>query len=272
MQSNIRCITQACDLNGLTYRYIDTNQNCMAVEELLIFQLNRTPFNVESMAGFCKDKEHHYDLLKDKINMPKTLGFLDYDSQEIFKQYLHFDSQDKVIDQIEQNFDYPLVIKQNKGALGINVFRCHTQAQVRQALGQIYDKQSINYDYVALAQQYIKPKIEFRVIFFDGKPVLSYERVFAKTEFGARYWETEEGKALPLTDQDLVQRSAREFAPAVTLPGLRYVALDIILNEQDELYLLELNSGPQVNHFIQSNGEGPVVEMYSNILKAYFAS
>ncbi len=272
MQSNIRCITQACDLNGLNYRYIDTNKNCMAVEELLFFQLNRSPFNAESMAGFCKDKEHHYDLLKDKINMPKTLGFLDYDSQEIFQQYLHFDSQDKVIEQIEQNFEYPLVIKQNKGALGINVFCCHSQQQARHALDQIYDKQSIQYDYVALAQQYIKPKIEFRVIFFDGKPVLSYERCFAKTEFGARYWETEEGKALPVTDQDLVQRSAREFAPAVTLPGLRYVALDIILDEHDELYLLELNSGPQVNHFIASNGEAPVVEMYSKILKACFPS
>lgn len=270
MEANIRCITQACKQLGLNYRFIDINKNCIEVQGMLYFQLNRSPFNVESMAGFCKDKEHHYDLLKDKVNMPKTLGFLDYSTKDVFKQYLRHDSQDKVVQSIEENFSYPLVVKQNKGALGVNVFRCQDRAQVREALNRIYDKESMTYDYVALAQQYVKPKIEFRVIFFDGKPVLSYERVFAKTEFGARYWETDDGKALPVDDVDLVQRCAREFAPAVTLPGLRFVALDIILDENDQLFLLELNSGPQVNHYIASNGEAPVVEMYSQILQKYF--
>jgi glutathione synthase/RimK-type ligase-like ATP-grasp enzyme len=270
MEANIRCITQACQLNGFEHRFIDVNKNCVLVENELYFQLNRSPFNTESMAALCKDKEFQYNLLKDQINLPKTMGFLDISSMQKYHQYLNYDSIDGIISAIEDNFSYPVVIKQNKGALGINVFCCHDSSQVKEGIKQVFNKQSRDYDYVVLAQQFIKAKMEIRVIFFDGQPVLSYERIFAENSFGARYWETDEGKALPVESEELVQRCAREFAPAVTLKGLRFVALDIIIDEQDQLHLLELNSGPQVNHFIANNGEKPVVEMYARILGEWF--
>lgn len=269
MQANIRCITKACQRIGLEYRFIDANKNCLEVAGELYFQLNRSPFNIESMAALCKDKEHHYNMLKDRVNIPKTIGFLDFDSKDIYQEYLTYDSLDKVVAAIEANFDYPVVVKQNKGALGINVFCCKEQAQIKQAIRQIFDKQSPDYDYVALAQSYVKAKQEFRVICFDGQPVLSYERVFGKTDFGARYWETDKGKAMPVENNALIERVAKEFAPALTLKGLRFVALDIIIDHDDNLHLIELNSGPQVNNYISSNGEAPVVDMYEHILKTY---
>ena len=269
MEANIRCISKACELDGLQYRFIDANKNCLEVAGQLYFQLNRSPFNVESMAALCKDKEHQYNLLKDRINQPKTMGFLDYDTDPKYKKYLTHDSMNSIISAIEDNFSYPVVIKQNKGALGVNVFCCRTRAQVEQAITQVFDKKSPDYDYVVLAQKYVKPKQEIRVIFFDGEPVLSYDRVFGDTDFGAKYWETDEGKAIAIQNSPLITRCAREFAPAVTLPGLRFVALDIIIDHNDELHLLELNSGPQVNNFIACNGEEPVVQMYSYILKQY---
>jgi hypothetical protein len=42
------------------------------------------------------------------------------------------------------------------------------------------------------------------------------------------------------------------------------------MDESDKLHLIELNSGPQVNHFIQNNGEAQIVDMYEKILAKCF--
>lgn len=270
MEAIILCISKASDRLGLSYRYIDKNKNFIIIENELYFQLNRTPFNVESMARLCKDKEHQYECLQSKVNLPKTIGFLDYNTDEKYKKYLSHDSADKIIDAIETEFGYPVVLKPNHGALGMNVFFCKHREHAAKALEMIFNKEIQGYDYVAIAQQFIKPKQEFRVICFDGQPVLCYERVFGQAEFGAKYWETEQGKALALDTDGLAARAAKEFAPALNLPGLRYVGLDIILDENDQLFLIELNSGPQVNHFIENNGDEPIIDMYETVLKQYF--
>ncbi|MFT4924564.1 MAG: glutathione synthase/RimK-type ligase-like ATP-grasp enzyme [Phenylobacterium sp.] len=271
MEANISSLVQACQLDDLPYRFIDTNKNCLLIKDSHFFQLNRTPFNTESMAALGRDKEHQYEMLKDQVNMPKTMGFLDYTVGEEYQQYLTHHSLVDIIATIESNFSYPLVIKKNRGALGIHVFLCHNRDEVTTAIHTVFDRNSPEYDYVVLAQQYIKTKLEMRVIFFDGKPVLSYERHFAKVEFGARYWETDEGKALTVDDNELINQAAERFKPAVTLPGLRFVGLDIIIDEQDNFYLIELNSGPKVKNYITSHGDKAVVEMYRKVLAKYFS-
>ncbi len=266
MQLTISCLLKACQQNDISYRVIDPNGHCVVVDDKWYFQANRTPFNSESMASLCKDKEHQYHLLKDSINMPKTKAYLDINIEEKYRHYLKYPNLNSIIESIEQEFDYPLVIKANSGALGVNVFFCHQRDEVEHAVQTIFAK-DFTYDYIALAQQYIKPKKELRVIFFDGEPMLSYERYFEKDQFGARYWETEQGKAICLDNDPLVARSKADFAPIFTQPGLRFVGLDIIVDESDQLWLLELNSGPKVNHFVENNGEAAVIEMYSRILQ-----
>lgn len=270
MEANINSLVQACQLDDLPYRFVDKNKNCLIIKDRHHFQLNRTPFNSESMAALCKDKEHQYELLKNQVKMPKTMGFLDYTVSEEYRHYLTYDSLPAIIDAVQSNFSYPLVIKKNRGALGIHVFLCHNVDELTTAINTVFDKTSPDYDYVVLAQEYIKTKLEVRVIFFDGQPVLSYERHFADVEFGARYWETDDGKAIHIDNNALIEKATEAFTPAVTLPGLRFVALDIIIDEQDNYHLIELNSGPKVKNYIQSHGDTAVVQMYRKILAAYF--
>lgn len=268
MQAIIRCMTQACQRLQLNYRFIDTNHNVILIEQDLLFQLNRTPFNTESMAAICKDKEHQYQLLHPSVNMPKTIGFLDYDCQANFHQYLLQHSQTQVIANIEAEFNYPVIIKPNRGSLGNNVFCCKNRQQLSMALTRIFDKQSQFYDYVAIAQEFVRPKEEYRVICFDGEPVLSYQRIFGTAEFGAKYWETDQGRTLH--NDSITNRVAEEFAPALNLKGLRYVGLDIILDQNNQLFLIELNSGPQVNHFVQNHGDEQIIQMYEKIFTSYY--
>ena len=272
MEKNIECLIAACDRLNLTHRFVDANQHFLLVDEQHFFEKNRTPFNTEAMAAICKDKEHHYRLLHNQLSMPDTMGFLDPNTDPKYHKYLDYHSVDAIVAAIETRFGFPVVVKQNKGALGINVFCCETSQQIRQAITTIFNKHSKDYDYVALAQQFVKTQQELRIVYFDGEPQLSYQRFFADTTFGARYWETDQGQAINIADSHLVQRCSEAFAPAINLPGLRFVALDIILDENNDLYLIELNSGPKFTHFTQANGDEMVIDMYSRILPQFLAT
>lgn len=270
MEANISALVQACQLNDLPYRFIDKNHNCVLIKERHFFQLNRTPFNCESMAALGKDKEHQYELLKDQVRMPKTMGFLDHKVSEEYKHYLEYDSLPAIIAAIEANFSYPLVIKKNRGSMGIHVFLCHNQEETTTAIETVFNPDSPDYDYVVLAQEYVQSKLELRVVFFYGKPVLAYERHFAKVDFGARYWETDDGKVIQLDNEHMIRKATDAFLPAITQPGLPYVGLDIIIDEDDNYHLIELNSGPRFTHYVNNHGDKAVVEMYRHILTQYF--
>lgn len=268
METHIKCLTQACNNQQIKYQYLDAEKNFIrvALGDGLLFQQNRTPFNTEVIASICKDKEHTYQLLHKQIAMPKTIGFLDFNTHDQYQQYVNYPSQQAVINKIEQEFNYPLVIKRNNGALGINVFLCHDREMTATALGEIFNRMNYSYDYIALAQEYIQPAQEFRVVFFRGELLLCYQRVSENKAFGARYWDTNKGHALPIDNQEELSRLTQFAQPALKLPGLNYVGLDIIKNTEGEYHLLEMNSGPKYNHYVQSCGEKAIIELYEKML------
>lgn len=268
METHIKCLSQACDNLNIQYQSLDAEKNFIKVElgEGLFFQSNRTPFNTEVMASICKDKEHSYKLLHNRIAMPKTIGFLDYNTGDEYQKYLNYPSQQAVVDKIEREFSYPVVIKRNNGALGINVFLCQDKEMVAVALDEIFNRNSCSYDYVALAQEYIHPEQEFRVVFFRSELLLCYQRISENKEFGARYWDTNKGCALHIDTPEELSALTEFIQPALELPGLTYVGFDIIKNLQGEYNLLEVNSGPKYNNYVQSYGTDGIIAMYEKML------
>ena len=269
MEAYLACLIRACDELGFDYEFFDKEKNFLQVNlngKSLHFQINRTPFVSAVMAGICKDKEHSYLMFKDSINMPKTIGFLDYTVEEKFLKYLTYDSANAIIERIEEEFTYPLVIKKNKGSFGINVFLCHNKDEVKEAIVTIFNKNSNQYDYIALAQEYIPHHREFRVVCFRGEVVLAYERISGNSDFNARYWEAGKGSAKHITDPEMIEKFTNFVRPALGISGLEYVGFDIVMRKDGSFSLLELNSGPKYDHFIKDNGTEAVVELYKKIL------
>ncbi len=268
MEAHIKCLTQACINKHIKYQYLDAEKNFIkvAVGKGLLFQQNRTPFNTEVIASICKDKEHTYQLLHKRIAMPKTIGFLDFNTHEKYQKYVNYPSLQAIVNKIEQEFSYPVVIKRNSGALGINVFLCHDKESVETALKNIFNRNSCRYDYIALAQAYIQPKQEFRVVFFHNELLLCYQRVSEDSAFGAHYWDSDKGHALHIDDPQELSALTQFIQPALALSGLTYVGFDIIKNRHEEYYLLEMNSGPKYNNYIQSCGEKEIIALYERIL------
>jgi len=54
--------------------------------------------------------------------------------------------------------------------------------------------------------------------------------------------------------------------PALELPGLSYVGLDVIKNTKGEYRLLEINSGLKYDHYVQAQGTEGIIAMYERIL------
>lgn len=272
METHIRCLTKACNQLGIGYNFLDKEENFIQLDKAneLIFQRNRTPFNTEVMASICKDKEHTYHLLNQQIAMPKTVGYLDFNTSDEYQKYIRYKTLDAVLENIEKEFTYPVVIKSNSGALGINVFLCHDQERVREALSQIFNRNSSFYDYVALAQEYIPSEKEFRMVYFKKELVLCYQRVSENKEFGAKYWDSNKGFAIHFTDSKELSSLTEFLSPVLELPGLSYVGCDVIKSHQGKNYLIEINSGPKYNHFVDSCGEKEVIKMYTKILREVY--
>jgi D-alanine-D-alanine ligase-like ATP-grasp enzyme len=269
MIPQIKCLTQALESSNLRYQCHDKEQNLISIRlngKNLTFQKNRTPFNSEVGASICLDKEYSYRILSEHVRMPKTRGYLDPKCASTFPEYTTFFDIDSIQSDIDMHLDLPLVIKKNRGALSKNVFLCHNSEEIAQALTTIYNQGSHLYDYVALAQRFIETKKEYRVVFYNQDPVLAYERYADNQLFNATYWEHHEGRAIWVTDPSMLEQFKAFAAPIFPILPLGFVGLDIIVGVDGNWYLIELNSAPKFTHFIQYNGEAPIIDMYKFIL------
>lgn len=274
MEQNVVCLTAACSELGIQFEFIDVEQNFLKIlcnGQAHYFQLNRTPFNSESVAGICKDKYHTYRLLKGSVRFPKTLSFMSYNVDQRYKNYLKYQSPREMLTAIESELCYPFIIKSNSGSLGSNVFLCHSRNKAHDSIQQIFSKHSHLYDYVLLAQEFIKTKEEYRLVCFKSKPVLTYKRSSNPNEFNARYWENGPHSTLYVTHEETIQELQEFVRPIYRQLDIGFVGFDIIRSFDDALYLLELNSGPRFDHFIRSNGPEQVIGMYKTVLSKWIS-
>ena len=272
MEQNIICLTAACTELGLQFEFIDEEHNFLRVRcngQAHYFQLNRTPFNAESVASICKDKYHTYCLLKEYVRFPKTLSFMSYNVDHRYKEYLQYRSLQEILAVVESELSYPCIIKSNSGSFGSNVFLCHSRTEAQDAIQRIFNKNSHLYDYILLAQEFVPTKEEYRLVCFKEEPVLAYKRSANPREFNARYWENSASRAVFVTQQEIIQELQEFIRPVYGVLNIGFVGFDIIRSFDNELYVLELNSGPRFDHFIDSNGPEHVISMYKDILSRW---
>ncbi|TMP27747.1 hypothetical protein CWB99_13725 [Pseudoalteromonas rubra] len=271
MERQVACLVEACQQLGLKYECIDREQNLVRVyfnHGVEYFELNKTPFNSESVYGICRDKMHSYQAFNQAVTMPQTLSFLDPNVPQEHRHYLEYQSMDEILAATEAHFGYPVVVKSNSGALGINVHLCEDRASLRVAYNEIFNAQSKHYDYLALAQAYVKNKAEYRLVCGFGEPLLAYKRGMAQT-FNVRYWEKNEVATLE-QDKALLNTLFEFVKPVFELASIGFVGFDIILGQDDRFYLIELNSSPKFNHLIIDNpklGPDAVTGMYKKMLQ-----
>jgi glutathione synthase/RimK-type ligase-like ATP-grasp enzyme len=269
----MKCLRAACERLGISYAVHDLNGNFMSVIAggPRYFVNYGTPFNNDAISKICKDKEFTYRLLHDVIRMPKTMAYFDPNfGREEYQKFVREENLKAIVGDIMKNLSLPVIVKMNAGTRGTNVFLCNDEAQVAASIEQIYRKDSVNYDYMAIGQEYVRVQKEYRVVMFRKEAILVYEKDFAGAQFVGNLspLHQENAKAILITDASLIKRISDFVQPIFEKIDIEFAGLDILVNENGELVLLELNNRPGFAYFVRDNGEEPLVQMYERVLSA----
>jgi glutathione synthase/RimK-type ligase-like ATP-grasp enzyme len=273
MLTNIEILLAACQELNIPYEILHPSQNLIRIKhrgENYYFVNYMMPFNSASIAQIFKDKEYTYQILNGKINTPRTLAFVSPHCQEKYKKYLTFPDIESIVLEVNKNFALPVILKRNRGAGGNNVFLCETREQVKEALEIIFNIDSKDYDYVALAQEYIEIAHEYRAVFCKEKLVLLYEKDKSQAEFAGNlsplHWEG--AKAKHIINPNLMSEIEDFVKPVFAEMAINYAGFDIALDKKGQYWLIEINSTPNYDIFMRDNDRQIVVTMFKGILES----
>ncbi|MBP6257266.1 hypothetical protein KA405_06340 [Patescibacteria group bacterium] len=109
--------------------------------------------------------------------MPHTQWVYDPDGSSDKKK-----SYQELINDIEESFSYPVIVKMNKGTMGKHIYKCNTSSEVETALRSVFTRDK-NYDFMALVQDYISIETEYRVVVYNNIISFVYHKDNNEAEF-----------------------------------------------------------------------------------------
>lgn len=255
----------------MTFNILDTNENIIEIinnkNKRYLFIQASTPFNNEATSILAKDKDFTYQLFGKDLNMPRSFAYLDPECNERYRDRIEFYSQEEVVEDIDKTFSYPMIIKMNRGRVGHNVFLCKNVEAVKDAVATIFDKESANYDYMVLVQEYVDISHEYRAIWFKGEILLTYEKIAIEKNSSLSPLHNDSGKAVYVNDVELIERVQKHINMANLEADFEFLGIDVVIDNNGNMRVLELNTRPGFFYFIRDNGDEKVVEMYEKILK-----
>ena len=271
MNKNIECLIEACKEKKVYYKIHNKSNNLVeiVINGISYLFVNwTTPLNKHSIAYLQQDKDYFFNFFKNKIKMPETKSYLNPHCDERYSQYLEKNTIFDIIIDIENHFNYPFIIKKNRGSWGTNVFKVNNRVELEKSLFTVFNESSNSYDYIVLAQEFIDIQTEYRAIFYNGKLQFCYEKDITNATFTNNLspFHQDGAKAVLITDKNLLDR-INNFSKVIfqNLP-IAYTGLDIAIDNKDELWLIEANSSPGFDNIIKSGNKKVVIDLYITIL------
>ena len=270
MLDNVSLLLQACKNLNISYEVFQPAENLIKIQlnnKQHYFCNYSTPLINQAVAKIVKDKEYTYHILKQKVKLPRTVGFLSPFCDIQYKIYLKFPSIQDIVLEIKEKFETPVIVKRNSGSGGHNVFLCQNTDEIENALKEIFNINQ-KYDYVAIAQEFIHIKSEYRAVFLNKELVLLYEKDISNAEFAGNlsplHWNG--AKAKYINDPQILSEVANFAKPIFEELDLDYGGLDIVLDRDNQYWLIEINSHPNYSIFTRDNGNEHVLKIFEKML------
>lgn len=200
-------------------------------------------FNKADAIRLCDDKMLTYLSLSDKgIKMPKTIsGPLRYSKKD----------SDVFLKRIEASFSFPIVVKENYGSLGRNVYLVQNKTELKDLENRLSYSPRLYQELVASSFG-----VDNRIIVIGGKAIAWMKRKSDNGDFRSNIALGGHGEGVNLPQNYIMM--AENCAKIL---GLDYAGIDILNGPDGEPILCEVNS----NAFIKGIEEVTGI----NVAKAY---
>ena len=200
-------------------------------------------FNKADAIRLCDDKMLTYLSLSDKgIKMPKTIsGPLRYSKKD----------SDVFLKRIEANFSFPIVVKENYGSLGRNVYLVQNKTELKELENRLSYSPRLYQELVASSFG-----VDNRIIVIGGRAIAWMKRKSDNGDFRSNIALGGHGEGVNLPQNYIMM--AENCAKIL---GLDYAGIDILNGPDGEPILCEVNS----NAFIKGIEEVTGI----NVAKAY---
>ncbi len=256
-EESLHCVEKACQIAGLSFKYIDSQKILAKVTyqsgKELYFLHNKNPFNSYMSARICQDKSLQHTLYqKNGIKHPKTKSYFSPLAPKSFSKYKKFHSLKEVETDILSNFSFPFILKKNQSSLSKDVFKVMTKQELEELLKKYFQP---NKHEILVIQEYIQGR-EVRVISLKGNPLLAYTK----------------GTKFSLTDLKPLKLNTEEFegisAQIYKHLHVDFSGIDLIQNEKG-IFVIETNSNPACFYYNKHNGRDDFIQVYLKCLQEY---
>lgn len=256
-QESLICVEKACQLAGLSFRYLDQDKIMAEVvyPDLtnLFFIHNKNPFNNFTSARVCQDKSLQAQIYsKSNIQHPKTKMYFNPLASKSFNNYKQFQNIDTLKKDIIISFSYPFFLKKNISSLSKDVHLIRNEEDLENHISRYFTQNSTN---ILIIQSQIIGQ-EYRVISWRGFPLLAYEKgsKFSKYKPIAR-------KLDPAQFQEIANKIYKTL-------NIDFCGIDII-KSNNKLYVLETNANPACFYYNKHNGREDFTQVYLRCLQEY---
>lgn len=239
-------LCKICQEEGIEIQFLSTNWlKCLTKNGTKHYIIgHKYDINPSAASLIADDKAATYEVLREaKIPAAEhklLYAFSNHNSYTLGRNNLSY---------LRNYFDAnggDIVIKPNCGTRGRNTFHITTPEQLGPALIDVFNNNS-----VAALCPFYKIRYEYRTILLDNEVRLSYKKVLCSTEdwkfnlqCGASAEPIPQNKTGAITE--LARAATREL-------GLRFCSVDVIETFDDELMVLEVNSGVMTDKYLQQH-------------------
>lgn len=260
------CIQQAARNLNLATNFVTQDKLMLDVHfpnQSLRFWRNKNPFNHFITNKICRDKAYQAELFT-KYNIPQPKNAIYHNPKGPNSEG---NSISGIVREIEQQFEYPVVVKKHASSLAKGVHLAQNKRQLKKALKQYFKPKKSS---IVVIQQFIIGR-EFRCVAYKGKPLLAYEKVcdlsFQELSQKGDLNPLHSGKAVKVTNDVLLEQFGIISEQIYHSIQANFFGADIIISKEGKLHLIEVNANPACSFYNHFHGQDDFVRVYQTVFE-----
>jgi len=170
----------------------------------------------------------------------------------------------KMLDEIEQNFSYPLVLKMPEGSFSRGVFKINNRQELKQQMIELFKESAL-----VLVQEYLYTEFDWRIGVLNGRAIYACKYLMARNHWQIYNHNVKKHfsggfETLPTFEVPKVVLDAAIKASNIIGQGLYGVDIKEVGNHA---YVIEVNDNPSIDHGVEDNYLGD--ELYMLIMSEF---